>query len=364
MFGVLKNRCGFVKRVAVIGSTLVFGLTAGHVNAGKFEDTHKIFIDQHVYPLTDQFKNATIQFKKSIEALCRSSTTERSEFMAPFMDLNESWQQIQHIRLGALTDYDQFHRIAFWPDKRGKLSKALRGLEAEIEAGKQPDLQHLASGSVAVQGLPLLERLIFAKDDPVSKNECDYIYLVAENLDEIGHSIVRGWQNPENGYGAEILLLTGEPELYTSELGAQVDILTNFLAALEWVEDIKIRAALGETPQDARYKRLENWRSNLSFRNIRLNMQSLRLHYEQVYQPFVKAFDYGDVKDKKILERFDKVDSILANRGTVDVMKISLPDVWEDMMEVAKTIRSIRSEIFVTGRKLEIPVGFNSLDGD
>src|SRR3546814_15047315 len=90
------------------------------------------------------------------------------------------------LRFGPSLLFLRYDRIEFWPDKRGvvrrHLSQLLSGQDAEA---LQP--RTFANGSVAVQGFPALERLLFDSDDDTWAMPfgCDVVRAIGTNLKSI-----------------------------------------------------------------------------------------------------------------------------------------------------------------------------------
>lgn len=244
-------------------------LMTGSVCAGQFKESNATYVDHHIYPRTEAFTKAAFKFRELTLLTCRMSGQQQQDMLKDnFQEVVAAWQAMQHLRMGPLSDYDQLHRLQFWPDKRNKVAKGLANLEKKQAANEYIDEQKIAFGSVAAQGFPIFERIIYQDSVGISTQRCEILRAVAANIFSISKSVHEGWTDPEYGYGGEMKFTLAENELYTDELSVTADLFTNLWSALQWVEDMKLRAPLREEAKKAKPRRMENWRSERSFKNL------------------------------------------------------------------------------------------------
>ena len=79
-----------------------------------------------------------------------------------------SWARVEHILFGPVTESMQRYRIYYWPDRRNMLTKQLNRFLGAADY-KALDQIAFAKGSVALQGLSALERLLYSHKDLFSK---------------------------------------------------------------------------------------------------------------------------------------------------------------------------------------------------
>src|SRR5205823_7679797 len=77
----------------------------------------------------------------------------------------DAWTEIEFVRYGPISDDFRVDRLNYWPERKNATA---RGLAALLTKEGSADLApaRFAENSVAVQGLPALERLLFEGTAP------------------------------------------------------------------------------------------------------------------------------------------------------------------------------------------------------
>ena len=91
---------------------------------------------------------------------------------------------------------DAYFKLQFWPDKHGRGGRQLNGLLLSEEP--VPNAEALGALSVAVQGFPALERLLFDEDEAAFVGEggarrCALALSVSRNLSGLTATLARDW---------------------------------------------------------------------------------------------------------------------------------------------------------------------------
>lgn len=283
----------------------------------------------------------------------------------------DAWQGIQHINTGPIQLLFRRDRINHWPERRNAVE---RGLRAVLNAADPDALapERLADASVAVQGLPALERLLFAQDTldvltaatPEAAYRCALMVAVSANLMVIGHGVVEEWEND-----VLPILGAGEPHpLYfrdAKDLSAR--LLTDLQSLLEVMIALKLEPVLGESADTARPLQVENRRSGRGSRNLRLNLQAARRMVGEadgkgfggaladadprVYQALVDAFDAASQAGEAIPEPLTEVLTSPAERPRVVAFLVAM-----------RNLRALFRER--VPEALGLSLGFNAMDGD
>ncbi|WP_162913998.1 imelysin family protein [Taklimakanibacter lacteus] len=182
----------------------------------------------------------------------------------------DSWSQIEFLRYGPIGEEFRAERLSYWPERKNATAKGLAQLLAKDGvADLAPEL--FFKYSVAAQGLPALERLLFdenAQDQMLSgarrERRCAVGQAIAWNIVTIAHDVRLGWTNDV----AESIASPDAAQEATSR------IATDFLAIFAYMRDSKLRAVLGKTPAEARPQLAEGWRSKRSKRALELNLET------------------------------------------------------------------------------------------
>src|SRR3546814_13295273 len=103
----------------------------------------------------------------------------------------DAWTAVQHLRFGPSLLFLRYDRIEFWPDKRGVVRRHLSQLLSEQDA-EALQLRPFANGSVAVQGFPGLERLLFESeaDTCAMPSGRDVVRAIGTNLESIPRGLL------------------------------------------------------------------------------------------------------------------------------------------------------------------------------
>jgi predicted lipoprotein len=182
----------------------------------------------------------------------------------------DSWSQIEFLRYGPIGDDFRAERLSYWPERKDATRKALAELLAK------DDVEDLApepfiKTSVAGQGLPALERLLF--DDRAQlemlnglrkERRCAVGQAIAWNIVMIAHEVRLGWSN-------ELVEEIANPDTAKE---ATSRIATDFLSTFAYMRDSKLRPMLGQDAASARPALAEGWRSKRSKRALILNLET------------------------------------------------------------------------------------------
>jgi predicted lipoprotein len=182
----------------------------------------------------------------------------------------DSWSQIEFLHYGPVGDEFRAERLSYWPERKNATAKALAEL---LKKGGANDLapETFVKDSVAVQGLPALERLLYddqAQTELLSgarkARHCAVGQAIAWNIVTIAHDIRLGWSN-------DVAPALANPD---SAKEATSRIATDFLASFAFMRDSKLRPVLGKDAASARPMLAEAWRSKRSKRALTLNLET------------------------------------------------------------------------------------------
>ena len=139
--------------------------------------------------------------RDTLRTLCDapgSDTLQRAR--AGFAALVDAFSRIEFVRFGPARQDYRFERLFFWPDRRGRGLKQVKGL---IRSQDETALSvaSLRAKSVAVQGLPALEYVLHGtgSEQLVSAQDgfrCGYALAIADNVLGLGSELAAGWNAP------------------------------------------------------------------------------------------------------------------------------------------------------------------------
>lgn len=203
-----------------------------------------------------------------------------------FDPVSDAWMRAQQFRLGPLTEGQRAERFAYWPERRNIVAKQLAALVASNDPAEL-EPKRFAEASVAVQGLPAIERLLYGDDKPVdlvqeffvsdrAARRCSIFRAITANLLAIAEEVEQAWA-----------AVIADPVKSASPFAANpaeatTQFYTNLLTMLQIVAEQKIGAPLGADAASENPKAAEQWRSYRSMRNIDRNLETAR---KSVFEP-------------------------------------------------------------------------------
>lgn len=301
----------------------------------------------HIRPGYTHFAEKAKVLDYEIKRHCRNTGEDptRLAAQAAFHGALDAWQAVQHIRSGPIAEKDRHARLQFWPDQRGIAERHMRKLLAEPLSETLMD--DIATTSVALQGFPALEHLLFGSQ-PLSQHviapekaaRCPVAVAISHNIAGIADTLAAATRQVDG-------------KTYVS------DAVNDLVVGLDFIQALKLKL-----PAGARKPRpflLENWRSQRSLGNIEINIRALR----ELYKLLAKGLSGDDENAAAILDGFEKAEEEIRAMGRNGKVLLSEDGGPEKMRALASTLEALRRAIGTSmPAGLGITLGFNSLDGD
>jgi len=353
--------------LSIVAAMFAAAAPAMALDDAIYTTLNKAAVEQHILPRYDAMATAMAKLGAQAKSFCAApSQAGLAPLRAMYNGAVDAWQGIQHVRFGPVDLYFRSQRIAFWPDPRNTIGKQM----AELFAQKDADAlsaDRLGRGSVAVQGLPALERLIFGKDAArlVSGDDagfrCRYVMTISDNLAGIAADTRREWRDGTPSFTAMMPDPARSDGRYQKAGDATLELFQSLYTAIELIADHKLARPLGGGADQARPHLAEAWRSQRSMRNIVLNLNAADDLYRKAFSPAVPDRRL----DSEIRDTFGKA---LAAAGAISA---PLEQAVEDKIlrghveaVAAQTVALKMLLIQKLPDALGVPVGFNALDGD
>jgi predicted lipoprotein len=341
-------------------AVMLFGAASAPAKtAGKVIDYAAINADivaGHLLPRYHAFTEKTAALSAAAEKLC-PDVTEASlkATRAAFHDALDAWQEVEHLRQGPPASAETHIRVKFWPDRKNLVDKHL----ARLMANTNPDIlkpEPFHHVSIAVQGFPALERLLFA-NDAVSKltsgdgpvRPCGVVRAIAVNLHEIAADLEERWRkDPAEGRDAKRVT---------------TDLFNDLATGLGAAAELKLGAPISSDGK-VRAHRAENWISNRSLRNIQHNLFALEDLYDGLAAPAVTGLP-GTPEDALIRGQFKQMIKDAQALGP-SITEALATEKGPLRIKVLKGgVQDLRELVIVNlAGALELVLGFNALDGD
>lgn len=264
-----------------------------------------------------------------------------------FQSAYDAWAQAEFFKTGPLARQTRAERIDYWPDPRNAIDKSLKALLASPSAADITP-EKVAGESVAIQGLPALERLLYAGEageaKAVGEMECAAGRAISRNLATIANALDQEWDDPENGEAARLKsAVQDEAKARESVVAALTDLATG----IRIVEDKKLASFLGAKGAAPNPHAAKAWRSARSERDIAQNIAALISAYEALAA-------YAPDAAGAVVEKLKDANAALASKD----------DPNRAIALVAAINNAKYYAVDVLPSQLGVTLGFNSLDGD
>lgn len=284
-----------------------------------------------------------------------------------FNDAMDAWQAIRIIRFGPVTYFTRDARFELWPDKRGIVARHVRELLASRDAqALEPD--RFADGSVAVQGFSALELILFdadAKPEGFSGDggayTCALLTAITSNLARMSMDLVADWSRGNDAFRQQVATAPAGNGVFEDERSLGGELLNNLHATLEGIAAHKLARPLGASIGEARPKRAESWRSRRSTRNIEENLEGARRLYRTAFAPRLSGTTLDGDIESGFAQALAAADAIGVPLSEAVADPAARPRVEALLARVAELEEVLASR---AAEALDLPLGFNSLDGD
>lgn len=317
-----------------------------------------------------QFCSPQMQTQTALKRFDPSQVGVASSRVADaFTGLVQAWGRVEFLRFGPLVDANRFERLSFWPDPRQVGLRQMPSVLSAYARGKRPDL---AAQSVAVQGLPALEQLLYGKEGLLVPHEhsrevsadspepsapgvlvqarCDYAIDIVSHVAALGNALMMAWADT-GSYGEAFINPVADNPYYRTHLEVVAESIKAMSTGLQFVEAVKIAPALKAASNGFDHRRMPWWRSKATDESIAATLDGIRLF-------FVSAeFDLGDAKWAG-----DQFQSELAHARQLLLSGADDAKTWQAVRLVVINAKRLLDEDIAPA--LGVGMGFNALDGD
>lgn len=266
-----------------------------------------------------------------------------------------AWQAVRFVDFGPIEQNTRAWKFQFWPDPKNlTASKASYWLKPERESVTAADL---ARDSVAIQGFPAVEYLLF--DPQVTDGEgalpadlsCRLLTAISHNLENNAAELSNDWGQLE--------------ERYLQVADYDNGTLTAAMHALEITADWRIAAPLGARGNGKPNPYLADaWRSGESLIMIKASLQGLADYFVPGLNALMAENDALPLAEdfsaqlNKTLAHFDALPADITPLLQSDAGIASLNALLADVRTTGQLLTG------PIAAKLSVVRGFNSSDGD
>jgi predicted lipoprotein len=272
--------------------------------------------------------------------------------------LADAWADVEFMHIGPATVALRVERFNWWLDRTNARGKAFTAMMSAAAADLTPE--KLAAGSVAGQGLPVTELLLFPDSDAELLKRSDGMQrclvgtAVAREQATIADQIVADWTAPDGARAALSANTRWQVSFADANEAASV-MMTDLVAGLESLKDLKVAMEFHDVMNVNAPRLAEATRSGRTLRDISRNLTAIRQGLS-VFLTQATPSQRG------------QIDSALD--GAAQVVK----DIEAAKDETAR-IAAVKQSLVVFGTLSQtamttlpsatgLTLGFNNLDGD
>jgi len=324
-----------------------------------------------IIPAYQALEQAAGSLQGGLGSLCKApSAATLGETQKQFADFAAAWAKIQFVSFGPVFEHQRAFRIEYWPDKRNVVGRQIADvLKKEDKTALEPE--HFAATTVGVQGLPALDRLLFEENALANVEpggfRCALFAAIGVNLKAIAHDIATGWTDGDSSFLARIEHPNEDDQELPSGRDAAGRLLNDLLTALIAMRDMKLLAPLGESLEKAKPMAAEFWRSGQSIAMLTANLQGLRALFgtDHGLGGLLAAQPDGKATTDAMIAAIDQASSTLGQIALPLDKAVADPTQRKQVEALAVQLAKLRDVLAgPVATKLNLPIGFNALDGD
>jgi len=313
---------------------------------------------------------ATTALSNKVGALCKEpSAAALKEAQDAFASTVAAWSKVEIFRFGPIVEDHRYERMFYWPDPKSLGLKQIQDVLAKKDESAT-NAETLASKSVALQGLPALEYLLYgdgaetlAKSDGDAAFRCRFAASIAANVAKIAAGAKEGW-GEGTPFAKVFLNPTPSDPAYHTPKEVTLELFKSFASGIELVRDQKLGKPLGAKPEEAKPKLAAFWRSGLTFPNMVGNLEGVRLLFAKGGFAQVVAGDSPGVESSILFDLDHAIDVLkgidkpFAEVAADETTRARLEALRVGLKSAAQTAGDI------IARSAGLSFGFNAMDGD
>lgn len=335
-------------------------------------DLGKRLVTGYIQPATQDFLKASSELADTANAYCAAPAepARRDALQNAFRHSVEAWTGLEFLRFGPLVENNRLEKVFFFPDARGVTLRQLQALLASRDAeALKPDV--LKTRSVAVQGLPALEFLLYGNDadtqirqqDEAGRYRCALAAAIAVNVQALAREIAEAWSG-EGRMAREFSAPSATQALYRNPGEVATESVKALSTALQFTRDVKLLPALGASSAEARGQRAPLWRSGLTAHSLTTSAKHVLAFYNAT--GFAMRMPPGDRWIDDSLQ--SETRALLADYAEATLpfeQAVTDEEQRAALLHATLVLKNMKAVVdeFLAG-SFAINIGFNSLDGD
>ena len=225
----------------------------------------------HVAERYRRLSGAAADFDEAARTACGSPPPRKLDGVAAaYHAAMDAWTSVEHVHHGPIELHMRRFRLHFWPDRRGRGGRQVQALLSGPDAARVSP-ETLRSASVAVQGFPAAERLLFdarlranLANGAGSGPACRFLVAITSNLADMSARLSSEWSADDAAFPREIREPGSESSRFESHRDATAEFVRGARATLQVMAEMKVDRVMGKSPESARPRRAESWRAGRS----------------------------------------------------------------------------------------------------
>ncbi|MGV8954187.1 MAG: imelysin family protein [Cypionkella sp.] len=325
-------------------------------------------VNNYIRPAMADFGAKADALSAAVVQLCAIPSKANLAIVdAAFGDTAMAFARIEAIRVGPIMEENRAERLLFWPDRKGIALKQVQAILAG-EDESATDSATLRAKSVAVQGLTALEFVLYgtgyeALETADGAFRCRYGLAIARSVAGIASEMIAAWDDVD-GIALHLTKPSAEFTDYRTPVEAQEELVGILSHGIEAVRDTRLNPFLAKGDVAAKPKLALFWRSGLTVKMLRANVDGLASLFE------LSGIAGGVPSDKAdlpvaIAAEFAKADAALDL--VTDPVETAVTDPVQ-AQALADVVTATQQLGVLIGEQLSaalgLSVGFSSLDGD
>ena len=324
--------------------------------------------DGYARPAVAKLAEQATHLEQALKTWCDSGgQSDVKGVQQAFAGTMQAWAGVEFLRFGPLVQGNRYEKLAFWPDTRGVMQRQVRALLAAAEpAAVAPGA--LASRSVAMQGLPALEYVLYdtpglvksapGKDTPYA---CSYAVAVAGNVAAVSGELQQAW-SAKGEFGRQFTAPAAGNDLYRTQQEVAAEAIKALSTGLQFARDVKLLPVLGGSVQAARAQRAAFWRSGSTIPMLAASVKGMRAFYDAGGYHYPKGEEWIGAS---LTGELDRAAEVLDEVNQPLQQLLADEAGWQRLALaglILKNAKDIVDQNFAPA--LGVTIGFNALDGD
>jgi predicted lipoprotein len=326
----------------------------------------------YIQPAVAELHRTGEKLSAALPAYCQApgDSAHREAVDARFRDLVAAWGRVELLRFGPLLERNRLERLFFFPDTRGVTQRQLSALLAVADPAAL-DAGQLAKRSVAVQGIPALDYLLYnsgaseqiASDEASGRYRCQLAAASARNLVAVSAELQQAWAG-DTAFARQFVAPGPQQPVYRSVGEVGTEALKMLSTGLQLTRDIKLLPAVGATIDSARGQRAPLWRSQLTVELLQANVRGLL----DIYQ--ATGFDAQLPAEERwigenLVAEGERLLALLEEPLPPFERAVSEAESREQLLYAIMLLKNLQAIVVeYLPPAFGVNIGFNSLDGD